>query len=61
MQSSDYRWGREIEGTGRRPGMVSEEEKFADLNNVLGKLMFWAAGLSIIFLLAHYLRWIVNG
>lgn len=61
MQSSDYRWAREIEGKGRRSGMINEEAKIADLNNLLGKLMFWAAGLSIIFLLAHYLRWIVNG
>ncbi|NLB18396.1 MAG: hypothetical protein GX825_06650 [Syntrophomonadaceae bacterium] len=61
MQGNDIRWGREVEGMGQRFEMVKEDEEFADLNKELSKWMFWAAGLSIIFLLAHYLRWIVNG
>lgn len=39
----------------------SPEEAFDHVNRTLGSGMKWVAGLSVLYLFAHLLRWVSNG
>ena len=57
--------GNKVFGPNKRQRKVvatSDSEKALDrVNKSLGIGMTWVAGLSMLYLLAHMLRWVSNG